>query len=98
MKKSKIFIGAAVLTLGAVVIGRASNKFAAADSIFYTDPSASHACKQLASGLTVVGTLTTSVISGGAAAIRTGTTNYTLFNATTGQAGHACATPLYFKK
>lgn len=91
MKRSKLIIGAAILTVAGAAVGRAS-KFAAPAKIYYTKAGV---CTQLTSS---VGTtpLTTNSASGTAAFLRTAATigqhNYKLF--ATINAG-ACAKPLF---
>jgi len=94
MKKSRIILGAAVLTIGAMFVGRAS-KFANPTKIFYTN---GLACVQAASSITVTGnTLTTSSVATGYAAASLKTINgasHKLFAATV---SGTCSRQIYVK-
>jgi len=91
MKKSKIIFGAVALTVGAMIVGRASSKFTTPSKLYFTNGGS---CKKLVTGATagIDSRLTTNTTVGQQFQIATASSNYNVYAATS--AG-SCIKPVH---
>ena len=91
MKRTKLFIGAAVLTVGAIAVSQANSKFAKPTKLYYT---VSGTCKVIASSITGVGAnFTTNATVG--AEIRIATVSGAKFRVYAATVSGACSKPVH---